>query len=562
MLKPSWWSRCARIVAADLSLSHTDRKTLPSSGSDAPAAATALPKAAGKFSAMPITSPVDFISGPSCVSEPGKRSNGSTASLTLTYSGTRRTGPRSASCSPRMTRVASCAMGTPVALLTNGAARVHLEHVQLVVLVGELHVDETPHAETEGKLLRLLAHLLERALPERDRRDDAGGVAGVHARLFDVLHDGADVDVVAVADRVHVDLDSVLEELVDQHEALGADGGGGRHVVLELGGAVDDLHGAAAEDVGRPHQQRVADPVGDRRRLRGRRRQPVLGTLDAELLEELPEAPAIFGQVDRLLRRAEDGDAGLGQRPGDLERRLTAELDDHSLGLLVGDDVGHVFEGERLEIQAVGDVVVGGDRLGVAVDHDRLVAHLAGGQRGVHAAVVELDALADAVGPRTEDDHAFALAGLGLVLLFVGRVEVRGLGLELGGARIDRLVHRQHVVLDAQGPDLALAAAGELAEPLVAEAVALHAPQQLRRELRRRPHLALELHDVAELGEEERRDAGELVDVVYVEAQAKALQDELVALGRGDGERLAQLLGARGKLGRAVELARAHRLQA
>jgi hypothetical protein len=31
---------------------------------------------------MPITSPVDFISGPSKVSTPGKRSKGSTASLT------------------------------------------------------------------------------------------------------------------------------------------------------------------------------------------------------------------------------------------------------------------------------------------------------------------------------------------------------------------------------------------------------------------------------------------------------------------------------------------------
>ena len=85
---------------------------------------------------------------------------------------------------------------------------------------------------------------------------------------------------------------------------------------------------------------------------------------------------------------------------GDLERRLAAELHDHALGLLVGDDVGDVLEGERLEVEAVGDVVVGRDRLGVAVDHDRLVAVLAHGHGGVHAAVVELDALADAVGAR------------------------------------------------------------------------------------------------------------------------------------------------------------------
>ena len=95
----------------------------------------------------------------------------------------------------------------------------------------------------------------------------------------------------------------------------------------------------------------------------------------------------------------------------------------------------------------------------------------------------------------------------GLVLLLVAGVEVRRLGLELGGAGVDRLVDRQYLVLDAQGADLALGAAGELGEALVAEAVALHAPQQVGREVGRRAQLALELGDVAELGEEERRDA-------------------------------------------------------
>ena len=58
--------------------------TLPSRGSSTPAAACALPNAAGKSSAMPITSPVDFISGPSSASLPCRRLKGSTASFTLT----------------------------------------------------------------------------------------------------------------------------------------------------------------------------------------------------------------------------------------------------------------------------------------------------------------------------------------------------------------------------------------------------------------------------------------------------------------------------------------------
>ena len=89
------------------------------------------------------------------------------------------------------------------------------------------------------------------------------------------------------------------------------------------------------------------------------------------------------------------------------------------------DHLEHVLEGERLEVQPVGGVVVGGDRLGVAVDHHRLVAGVAQGEAGVHAGVVELDALADPVGPGAEDEHGRPLPRRDLGLLVVGRVVVR-----------------------------------------------------------------------------------------------------------------------------------------
>ena len=103
------------------------------------------------------------------------------------------------------------------------------------------------------------------------------------------------------------------------------------------------------------------------------------------------------------------------------------------------DDVEHVLERQRLEVEPVGRVVVGGDRLRVAVDHDRFHAELAQRERGVDAAVVELDPLADAVGARAQDDDLAARRRRRLVLLLVGRVEVGRVGDELGGARVHRL---------------------------------------------------------------------------------------------------------------------------
>jgi hypothetical protein len=69
-------------------------------------------------------------------------------------------------------------------------------------------------------------------------------------------------------------------------------------------------------------------------------------------------------------------------------------------------DLQHVLQRQRLEVEPIGGVVVGRDRLGVAVDHDGLVARLAQRHGGVHAGVVELDALADAVRARSQDQRA------------------------------------------------------------------------------------------------------------------------------------------------------------
>ena len=60
------------------------------------------------------------------------------------------------------------------------------------------------------------ADLVEHLGAERVRRQHAGAVAGVDPGLLDVLHDPADPDVLAVAQRVDVDLDRVLQEAVEE----------------------------------------------------------------------------------------------------------------------------------------------------------------------------------------------------------------------------------------------------------------------------------------------------------------------------------------------------------
>src|SRR3989344_6168479 len=77
-------------TARDFSLSGVvrEKRMRPSRGTEEPAASWDLKNARGKLLSMPMTSPVERISGESRTSVPGKRSQGSTASLTETKGGT------------------------------------------------------------------------------------------------------------------------------------------------------------------------------------------------------------------------------------------------------------------------------------------------------------------------------------------------------------------------------------------------------------------------------------------------------------------------------------------
>ena len=261
----------------------------------------------------------------------------------------------------------------------------------------------------------------------------------MNAGLFDMLHDSRHDDRLPVAQRVHVDLDRVREVSIEQERVLAehrVDLAGlivrvarldvGRHqarqraekIVVERGRIVDDRHRPSAEHVRRAHYQREPEIGGDEARLLDRIGDAVLGLLQAELVEQTLEAVAILGQIDGIDRRPKDRRARLFDRVGKLQRRLAAELHDHPLqrpplALLV-ENRQHVLGGQRLEIEPIRGVVVGRNRLGIAVDHDRLVARLAQSETGMAAAIVELDALPDPVRSAAQNDDLVALGGVRL----------------------------------------------------------------------------------------------------------------------------------------------------
>ncbi len=187
---------------------------------------------------------------------------------------------------------------------------------------------------------------------------------------------------------------------------------------MQAGAVVDDLHGAAAEHVAGADHHRIADAIGDGLGFLGGARDAVVRLAQPQAVQQKLEAFAVLGDVDRVGRCAEDRDVLPRQRLRQFQRRLAAVLHDaaeqRAAAFLAADQRDDVLRGQRLEIQPVGGVVVGADGFRIAVDHDGLEAGILQRIGGVDAAIVELDALADAVRPAAEDDDLLALGGIGL----------------------------------------------------------------------------------------------------------------------------------------------------
>ena len=258
---------------------------------------------------------------------------------------------------------------------------------------------------------------------------------------------------------------------------------------------------------------------------------PLARLRDAELPQQLGEALAILGEVDRIRRGAENPDARLLQRQRQLQRRLPAVLhDDRDVAAalpLARDDREHVLEGQRLEIQAIDGVVVGGNGLRVAVDHHRLEALLAEREGGVAAAVVELDPLPDAVRAAAEDDHLGARRGIGLALALVGAVEIGRERLEFRGAGVDALVGGLEARVGAARAHRVLVGAENRAELAIADAGALERAQHLGRHPAQAAEAgrARQLDELRELRQEPGIDLRQLVQFLDRPAAVERAED-------------------------------------
>ena len=121
-------------------------------------------------------------------------------------------------------------------------------------------------------------------------------------------------------------------------------------------------------------------------------------------------------------------------------------MEEDPVGTFPEENLRHTFRGQWIEVEAIRGVEVGTDRFWIVVDNNRFMPSFSNRLHGMYSSVVELNALANSDGSRSNDDQTLAfdlLLGRNMVnaqwsaTTFVGCIVVRRDRSEFGCTGID-----------------------------------------------------------------------------------------------------------------------------
>ena len=166
----------------------------------------------------------------------------------------------------------------------------------------------------------------------------------MHAGLFDVFHHAADEGFAfRVADAVHIALDGIIQETVQQHGGIVRHLDRFAHVTLQVTLFVHDFHGTPAQHVAGAHHQGVAQGSGFFQCLWLGACRGVGRLTQTQFLQQFLEALTVFGRIDHVRAGADDGHASGFQIERQFQRSLTTVLHDDTGRPFFRDNFQHIF---------------------------------------------------------------------------------------------------------------------------------------------------------------------------------------------------------------------------
>ena len=184
----------------------------------------------------------------------------------------------------------------------------------------------------------------------------------MNAGLFNMFHDTAQVELGAVKERIHINLNSVFQELIDERWLRGRNLGRIFKVACKICFVIDDLHTAPAQHIGRTDQHRVSNLIGNTfGTLEG-----ICGTIlrrnQTTFLQHARKLAAILSKVNSFGSSAQNRHTGIFEGFRKLQRSLSAQLHENAQqaarAALRFNNFEHIFQRQRLKIQASRNIVV------------------------------------------------------------------------------------------------------------------------------------------------------------------------------------------------------------
>jgi len=171
---------------------------------------------------------------------------------------------------------------------------------------------------------------LDHFFGQRVGRDDAGAVARVDSRLFNMFHDRPDDRVLTVSHAVDIDLRGVFQEAIEEDGATRGHLGALLQISADLLLGINDPHRPPAQNKGRTQEKGETDLLGGGQGLLGGGGGSVGRLAEAQLVEHGREEFSVLRPFDGFHRGAKDADSRGLEFGGQIQGGLTPKLNNDS----------------------------------------------------------------------------------------------------------------------------------------------------------------------------------------------------------------------------------------
>ncbi len=178
-----------------------------------------------------------------------------------------------------------------------------------------------------------------------------------------------------------------------------------RHKFFDLFIIHSDLHPLAAQNIRRPYQYRITEPVCHCFRFFSRIDSPSSRPGNLCLLQYPVKQLPVFCRIHVLCFRPQYRNSHFHQTLCQFNSGLSAKLYHSPIRFFQIDNIFHILRRKWLEIELVCNIEIGTYCLRVIIDDNRLISGPGKSPGSMYRTVIELDSLSDSNGAGTKDKY-------------------------------------------------------------------------------------------------------------------------------------------------------------